>query len=243
MLLAMLALASGCEREPAGVPIAGRTPSPLDTRQTGAIDGTVRFTGTPPEPVVVDVTADPACAAAHAGGFRTREVEVADGRVAQVFVYVARGLEDRVFAMPAEPVVIDQRGCTYAPRVAGVRTGQSIEFVNSDDTLHNVHGMPRASAAWNFGMAFQGTRRKLTIAHPEVMVPIGCNVHPWMRAYLGVVDHPYFAVTDASGAFHLAGVPAGTYVLAAWHERLGTQERTVVVPAEGTVTADFTFTE
>lgn len=241
VLLVAVALALGCERGHEPVVVASPAPSPLDTAEAGTIAGTVRFAGTAPEPVVVNVATDPTCARLHPDGLRQSAVETADGGLAHVFVYIKSGLGERVFAVPSAPVVIDQRGCAYAPHVAGVRAGQAIEFVNGDDTLHNVHGMPHASPAWNFGMAFQGARRTLTIAHPEVMVAIRCDVHPWMRAYLGVVDHPYFAVTAASGAFRMAGVPPGTYVLAAWHERLGAQERTVVLPARGVAAADFTY--
>jgi plastocyanin len=236
-----LTLALGCTREREPAAVTSRTPAPLDTAGAGTIVGTVRFAGPAPQPVVVDITADPTCAALHPGGLHVDQVEVADGRLAGVFVYIKHGLGERPFAVPSEPVVIDQRGCAYVPHVVGVRAGQPIEFVNSDDTLHNVHGTPRESAAWNFGMGVRGARRTLTIANPEVMVTISCNVHSWMHAYVGVVDHPYFAVTDASGAYRFAGVPPGTFVIAAWHERLGTQEETVRVAGSGLAGADFTF--
>jgi hypothetical protein len=115
------------------------------------------------------------------------------------FVAITGGLEDRVFAVPAEPVVIDQRGCWYVPRVAGAMTGQPVVFRSSDDTLHNVHGEPRTNARWNFGLPRPNSERTLVLENPEVMVPVRCDVHPWMRLDLGILPHPYFAVPARTG--------------------------------------------
>ena len=132
------------------------------------------------------------------------DVLVKDGRVENAFVYVKDGLGDRVFAAPAEPVTIDQRGCLYHPRVTGAVTCQEIVFLNSDPLLHNVHGTPHDSRAWNFSMGVQGSRRSIRVDKPEVAVEVRCDVHPWMRAYIGVVDHPYFAVTGRRRELHPA---------------------------------------
>jgi plastocyanin len=234
---ATLAVA-GCARERAEPPRSARTPTPLDPGASGTITGHVRFTGEPPPPRRVPVVSDPTCAAAHPDGLDVTDVRTLDGMLADAFVYVAHGLEDRVFAVPETAVVVDQRGCLYVPRVAGAQVGQRIEFVNSDDTLHNVHGAPTLSKPWNFGLAFPGARRAVVIEHAEVPVAVECDVHPWMRAALGVVDHPYFAVTDLDGAFTLAHVPAGRYVVAAWHPRLAPAEHTIDVAPGGTVTID-----
>lgn len=238
----MLALASGlgCERAPTTPRIVG-TPTPLDPAATGTIEGRVRFDGTPPPPRTIAMASDPACAAAHPSGLVVRDVDGTDGGLADTLVYVASGLEDRVFAPPSTPVVIDQRGCWYVPRVAAVQIGQPVVFRSSDDTLHNVHGEPRANPRWNFGLPRQDTERTVVFDAPEVMAPVRCDVHPWMRLDLNVVPHPYFAVTGDDGAFHLPNVPAGTYTLAAVHPTLGRREVAITVAAGAKASATFSF--
>lgn len=184
---------------------------------------------------------DPTCAAAHPGGLVVRDVRGSDGGLADAFVSVTTGLEDRVFAPPTTPVVVDQRGCWYEPRVAAAQTGQPIVFRSSDDTLHNVHGEPRANPRWNFGLPGASAERRTVLVEPETMAPVRCDVHPWMRLDLSVVPHPYFAVTDEPGTFRLPGVPAGTYTLAAVHPTLGRQESRVTVVAGGVATTTFRF--
>jgi plastocyanin len=239
-LVLALALVIGCERAPSAPDVA-RTPTPLDPATTGTIEGRVLFEGTPPPPRSIAVNSDPTCAAAHPNGFTVEDVRVSDGRLADVFVYVAAGLEDRVFAVPDTPVVIDQRGCWYEPRVAGAEAGQPIVFRSSDDTLHNVHGEPRVSPRWNFGLPRRNAEFTLALRGPEVMVPVRCDVHPWMRLDLGVLTHPFFAVTGTDGSFRLAGVPAGTVTLAAWHPTLARQEQTVTVQAGRPAAITFHF--
>jgi plastocyanin len=236
--LLIVAMSSACDRG-AESPAVARTPTPLDPATTGTIEGVVHFVGIPPAPRTITVTSDPTCAAAHPDGLRVADVRTADGTLADAFVYVAAGLEDRAFAVPTEPVVIDQRGCWYVPRVAGVRAGQPIVFRSSDATLHNVHGEPQASPRWNFGLPGKDTERALTLHGPEVLVPVRCDVHPWMRLDLGVVAHPYFGVTADDGRFRFPGVPAGRYTLAAVHPRLGRQEVAIQVLAGETAPARF----
>lgn len=239
----VLALAAtvACERGPSPAPDVARTPTPLDRATTGTIEGQVRFDGVPPAPRAIAVSSDPTCAAQHPGGLMVSDVRASAGRLADVFVYIAQGLEDRVFAVPAAPVVVDQQGCLYVPRVAGVQAGQPIRFRSSDDTLHNVHGEPRQSPRWNFGLPRRDTERTLTLHGPEVMVPVRCDVHPWMRLDLGVIAHPYFAVTSDDGTFRFTDVPAGTYLVAAWHPKLDRQEKHIAVQPQQTATVSFRF--
>jgi len=238
----MLVLVAGiaCERAPT-TPRAARTATPLDPATTGVIEGRVSFDGMPPAARTIPVGSDPTCAAAHPEGIVVRDVDGTDGGLADAFVYIATGLEDRVFAPPAAPVVIDQRGCWYVPRVAGAMTGQPIVFRSSDDTLHNVHGEPRANARWNFGLPRPKSERTLVLESPEVMVPVRCDVHPWMRLDLGILPHPYFTVTGEDGRFRFVNVPAGTYTLAAWHPMLPRREQTLTVAPGGTTTVAVVF--
>ncbi len=240
-LLVAVVIAGACERTFGTAPGANRTPTPLDAATTGAITGHLRFRGTKPPPRHVQVTSDATCVAAHPDGLDVEDVRGDDGMLADAFVWITRGLGDRVFAVPETPVVVDQRGCVFEPRVVGAQAGQRIEFVNSDDTLHNVHGTPATSAAWNFGLGVRGARRAITIPHPEVPVGVQCDVHPWMRAALGIVEHPYFAVTGLDGAFTLARVPAGQYTLAAWHPRLGKRQQEIEVVTSTTTKIELTF--
>ena len=231
MVLALLLLAA-CAGGPD--PCAQkRTPTPIDAATTGTVTGRVRFDGTPPATKAPGMTSD--CAGLHHGTPVTPEdVVVHDGAVENAFVYVKDGLGDRVFAVPDAVVTVDQTGCVYRPHVVGVQVCQPLEFVNGDPLLHNVHGTPRRSASWNFSMGVQGSKRTTRLAQPEVMVEVRCDVHPWMQAYIGVLDHPFFAVTGADGRFAMRGLPAGDYVVASWHERFGTREEHVTLAPGGT---------
>jgi plastocyanin len=225
---------------PAPVP-AGKT---VDAATAGSIGGRVSFAGPAPLRATLKVDADPACVT-HAGPNPQSDATLvgADGSLQNAFVWIKEGLDPAYsFAVPAEPVLLDQKGCVYTPRVIGIRTGQALEVVNNDATLHNVHALPRINQEFNFGQPIQGRRDRKTFTAPEVMVRFMCNVHNWMAAYVGVVAHPFHAVTDASGAFELKGVPPGTYTVEAWHEKLGTRTASVTVGASQAQKSDFTFT-
>lgn len=232
-------LLAACSGEPGPPPV--RTPTPLDTTTTGTITGEVRFEGEVPAMATIRFGGFGECSSQHPGPVPMGDMLVRNGKVENAFVYLKKGLGDRVFAVPAEPVVIDQTGCLYHPRVAGAQVGQLIRFVNDDPLLHNVHGTPTASPAWNISLSRKGAARDIRIDKAEVMVSVRCDLHPWMQGWIGVLDHPYYAVTGPDGAFALKNVPPGDYTIAVWHERFGTREAQVTLPPSGTATAVFTL--
>ncbi len=218
-----------------------RAPTPLDLTTVGAIEGEVRFTGTPPPATVVDMSSAKDCPAPNPRAVQTDDVLVRDGKVQNAIVAIKEGLGDRVFAVPQTHVAVDQRGCLFTPRVVAAQAGQPVKFLNSDPLPHNVHGTPPKSSGWNFSLGLKGAERTVDIDVPQPVIPIRCDIHPWMQAYLGVYDHPYFMVTGADGRFTLKDVPPGTYVVEAWHERFGTRTASVTVAPKETKTVTFSF--
>ena len=187
------------------------------------------------------MNADPVCVKEGKGTTTEFVVAGADGGLQNVFVYVKDGLGGRTFQAPQQAVVLDQKGCHYRPHVFGVQVGQPLQIVNSDPTLHNIHAIPKANQEFNTGQPIQGMKFDHTFTAKEVMVPFKCDVHGWMNAYAGVLDHPFFATTDTSGKFELKGLPPGDYTIEAWHEKLGTQEQKITVGAKETKEANFAF--
>jgi hypothetical protein len=239
-LVLCLPLVAACGRSESGCDTP-RAPTPIDLSVAGRVTGTVTYQGPPPSMKIINFGGDPQCAASHPGSVTAGDALVHDGSVENAFVYVKEGLAGRTFAVPERPVTIDQAGCLYAPHVVGAQVCQPVQFVNSDGVLHNVHGTPTQSPPWNFGMPVRGSQRAVRVPHAEVMVEIRCDVHPWMRAWLGVVDHPYFATTGADGRFTLADLPPGDYVVASWHERFGTRETRVTIGPRETKDVAFTY--
>lgn len=216
----------------------GGTPAPTGS---ATISGTVSYDGQVPNLNPLDMGADPACAAKHDSPVMPDMLVLGDGNtMGNIFVKVTNPPEGS-FPTPSEPAVIDQHGCRYIPHVVGVMAGQPLQFLNSDGLLHNVHGLPEENREFNIGMPATVTESSTTLNRPEPLFPVKCDVHPWMQAYVAVMSHPYFAVTDEDGQFTLEGLPAGTYTVEAWHERLGTQTAEVTVDDGGSATADFTF--
>jgi len=230
--------ASSGAAAPAAAPAA---PVTVDAANAGTVTGKVTFAGTPPAPTPIKSSSDPYCQKANPGLATETEVVGKDGAVENVFVYVKDGLGNQTFPAPSEPVTLDQKGCHYTPHVMGIQVGQPLQIVNSDDTLHNVHGLPRANKEFNQGQPIQGMKMTHTFSTKEVMIPFKCDVHGWMNAWIGVLDHPFYAVTTADGTFSLKGLPPGTYTIEAWHEKLGTQTQTITVGAKETKDVAFTF--
>lgn len=210
-----------------------RQPTPIDPASTGALQVEVRVDGTPPAMKPLNMSSVAECAAAHPGPVPAGDALVADGKVQNAFVWLKDGLGDRVFAVPTTPVVMDQQGCLYVPRVIGAQVGQPIEFRNSDAMLHNVRGTPEHASGWNLSLARKGSDRTITVDAPEVAISVRCDVHPWMQGWVGVVDHPFFGVTGSDGRVALGGIPEGRYTVGVWHERFGTRDAPVEITRGG----------
>ena len=190
-----------------------------------AIIGFARFSGNRPAVKPLTMRADPVCLKANSGPVMDESIVVnEDSTLANVFVYVKEGL-DRIKPPPIssdEIVVLDQKGCRYIPHVLGIRVGQVLKILNSDTTAHNVHSLSKF-IGFNNAMPTAGMKIAKKFGKSEIMVPLKCDIHGWMSAYIGVLDHPYFSVTDSQGVFRISGLPEGHYKLEAWHETLGTK--------------------
>ena len=254
LVLSLVAIGSKCG---GGTPNGNETPAPTtgkelkSTGNEGAITGSIAYAGTPPAPKKIDASADPVCASKNPN-LQTEENVVANGKLANVFVYIKDGtLADgskvgdysSFGATPAE-VTLDQSGCHYVPHVMGVQVGQKVKITNSDTTQHNIHFTPKSNPEWNQSQPNGAAPIEKTFARSEILVPVKCNQHPWMKSYIGVTKHPFFAVSAADGTFTIKGVPPGTYTVVAWHEGGVdgiSQNKSVTVAAKGSSTADFSF--
>lgn len=220
---------------------ATKQAAPAQTASTARILGSIKFEGVAPKPTKIMMDADPVCKKQHDAEVYTNEYIVdAAGNLANVFVYV-KNYSGPKPAAPKDTVIFDQRGCEYFPHVFGLRAGQPLAILNSDPTLHNVHAVPIVNPQFNLAMPKQGMRITKTFNKNEVMVKIKCDVHSWMAAYVGVLDHPYFGVSGVDGSFNIGPLPPGTYEVEAWHEKLGTMTQSVTVGENATGTANFTF--
>jgi plastocyanin len=244
-----LVLLTGCSKKsneetaatpaPAGGAMSAPAPAatPIDPATAATVSGTVTFTGATPKMAKIDMTQDPACK-----GMNMAENVVDDGgKLDNVFVYVKSGLGDRTFNVPTDPVTIDQSGCKYHPHVLGVMAGQTIKIVNSDPTTHNIHPTPADNREWNESQPPQAPALEKTFAREEIMLPVKCNQHPWMKMYVNVVKSPFYAVTGPDGKFEIKGLPPGDYTIAFVQEKLGTQEQKVTVGPKDSKTVDASF--
>lgn len=242
VLAVLVCLAAGCGQPTEAPPAATAVPSgPRDVFGTGTISGRAIFPGEPPKPVVIQMQADDYCKAAHGGTVTSQDVlRNGDGTLRNVFVYVKQGLAGP-YTPPPTPAVIDQDACLYRPRVLGVQVGQPLLIHNSDDTLHNIHALCEVNEPFNIGQAVRGMESKKVFTQPEVMVHFKCDVHIWMSGYIGVIAHPFYAVTGDGGTFTLSKLPPGDYIIEAWHEKFGRRQQSVSLGRDEAKTIDFTF--
>ena len=210
--------------------------------QGGSITGKAVFQGTAPGEKAIKMDADAYCAKAHAAAPATTRHYIvgAGGGLANVFVYVKEGLTSKP-AAPKEAKVLDQASCLYNPYVMGIQVGQPLTIKNDDSTLHNVHCMAKSNEQFNLGQPSKGMESTKTFTKPEVMVQFKCDVHPWMFAYIGVLDHPFYAVTKEDGSYTISGLPPGEYTVEAWHNKAGTLTQKIKVEAGAVAAPDFVF--
>ena len=222
--------------EPAA-PAATPAATPIDPTTAATVSGTVKFEGTAPKPAKIDMSQDPACK----GTNQAETVVASNGDLANVFVYVKDGLGNRTFDVPKDAVTIDQKGCRYHPHVLGVMAGQNVEIKNDDPTTHNIHPTPKDNREWNESQPPQAAPIVKSFAREEMMLPVKCNQHPWMKMYVNVVKSPFFAVTSEDGKYEIKGLPPGDYTLGFVHEKLGEQTQKVTLAAKDSKTVDASF--
>ena len=244
----LVALSIGCrEKTKTDLPATATSqPAPnyfkVDPAHSGSIGGTIHFTGKKPAAKSIDMSEDPACVEAHHGKAIDESLVVSPaGLLANAFVYIDKGLEGKKFETPATPVIIDQKGCWFHPRVLGIQTGQVLQVVNSDPVTHNIHPMAEINREWNHSQGPGDDPLSRKFLKPEVMIPVKCNIHSWMHAFIGVRDDPYFAVSQQDGSFTIPNLPPGTYTLAVWQEKLGTQTQQITVTEGNNTTINITF--
>ncbi|HTW22710.1 MAG TPA: hypothetical protein VMD78_03880 [Candidatus Baltobacteraceae bacterium] len=216
----------------------------VDPATAGTITGTVTFEGKPPEYRAIDMSAEAACVQANPKPVYPPVVVLGPrGQLANAVVYIKSGLSPYRYDQPTDPAVLDQKACMYIPRILALRTNQPFEIKNTDPVTHNVHPIPRDNKSWNRSLAAGSPPFMTKFSHPELAIPVVCNIHPWMRAYLFVFDNPYFQVTPETGAFELKDVPPGTYTIEVWHERFGTLDQTVTIAPKESKAISFKFTD
>jgi hypothetical protein len=213
-------------------------------RKTGNeanLAGTINVTGKIPKPLKIDMSVDPVCMQLNSNPETSWLIANGD-RLSNAFVYLkSEMLNDYSFEMPASEVVLHRRNCEYSPRVLGLRVGQSLRIINEDPTQHNTHPVPKINIEWNLTQSAQAPPVVKTFARPEVLIPFKCNQHPWEKAFVAVLNHPFFAVTNELGTYEISGLPAGIYKVVVWHEALGEKELDITVVAGESRRVDFTF--
>jgi plastocyanin len=223
-------------------PEASLPAAQVDPATAGTISGKVLFTGDAPPMPAIDMSSNPQCERQHASPARAQIVVVnANHTLRNVFIWVKDGLPRARWTPPAEPATLDQKGCIYQPHVLGMMTGQQLEILNDDPVNHNVHAEAQINRAWNESQPPRAEHKFKTFDASEILIPVSCSVHPWMRSYIGVAPSPYYAVTGDDGSFTMKNVPPGVYTIEAVHEKFGRKEGKLTLAPSGTATIDFTY--
>lgn len=243
LLLALTVLLPACGPASEPLPTTEQAElTPVDLEAGARLQGQVSFEGEPPPARPIRMGSEADCAAAHQVPLLAQNILTgSNGGLQNVFVSVWKGLEGKEFAVPSRPAKLDQQGCLYRPHVLGLQSGQELTISNSDPVSHNVHPVPRINFEWNRTQLPGAEELKLVYQKPELMIPVKCNLHPWMRAYLNVVSHPFFGVTGPEGSYEIRGLPSGRYLIVAVHESLGRQEAKMEIEVGQSHQLDFTF--
>ena len=206
----------------------------------GSIPGTITFEGKAPKMRPLKLDADPICVVNNEIAPKKEWLILDENKgVKNVLVFVTEGLNID-YSPPEEPVVIDQKGCIYSPHVLGIMAGQQLDILNNDGTLHNIHALPKVNKEFNKAQPRSKKKLSVKFEKPEAPFKVKCDVHPWMGAYIGVFDHPCFAVSGDDGTYIISDLKPGEYVIEAWHEKLGSQTANVTV-SDSAAHQDFTF--
>jgi plastocyanin len=236
-VLCSLILAPACNKKDNVGTEPEKPVTKIDPSTAAMIQGTIRLEGTIPPARPIDMTADPGCRGANSA----ETIIGKDGGLQNVFVYVKTGLGEHRFMVFLPTVTVDQDGCRYHPHVVGLMTGEKITFRNNDPTTHNIHASGQNNQQWNESQAPNAPLLQKTFSQPEIMLPIKCNQHPWMRMYVNVVSHPFFAVSGVQGEYKINGLPPGSYTLAFVHEKLGEQDVPITIEPNDKKIVDLTF--
>ncbi|MEE8526776.1 MAG: TonB-dependent receptor [Thermoanaerobaculia bacterium] len=214
---------------------------PLEALAAGTVEGKVVFNGRPRRNPLIQMGADPNCLSINAGKKVVQEFVSLnrDKTVDNVFIHITDEVAGG--SAPSEPVLIEQEGCIYHPRIAGAMVGQKLKVRNNDSTLHNIHSLSESKNGFNVGQPKAGMEHEFPLRQSEVMLRLKCDVHPWMIGFIGIKSHPYFAVSGDGGSFRIENVPAGTYNLQAWQEKLGTVDQQIEVKDGETVTVELAY--
>ena len=247
LALGVAVISCGNKQESGGTagsaPAANAAGKPVDAATAASITGIIKLDGTPPKMKNINMAAEPNCAKEHAAApAMTEDVLAGDnGTLQNVFVYLKGDFSQYNLPVPTTPAVIDQKGCQYHPHVVGMMAGQPLNVINSDMTTHNIHPVPKNNREWNESQPPGAPPIMQSFAREEIAIPVKCNVHPWMKAWIAVDSSPYFQVTGKDGSFTIQNVPPGTYTLTAWHETYGPMEQSVTVGPSEKKTVDLTY--